>query len=50
VQVALTGGAILGNISITNPFKNGAGITYGTAGSAAVVISGAGSKLTVRGN
>ncbi len=50
VQVALTGGAVLGNISITNPLKNGASITYGTPTAAAIVISGSGSKLTITGN
>ena len=46
LNVALTGGATAANVNISNPIK-GAGTVNIGAGAAAVVISGAGSKVNV---
>ena len=50
MQVFLTGGALAGNISITNPFKNAAGNTITFSPLAALIsVSGAKSSVTVLG-
>jgi hypothetical protein len=35
---------------MTGMFQNGAGIAYASPNTAAVVLSGSGSKLTIKGN
>ncbi len=50
IPVRLSGGALAANVSITNPIKNAAGNTVSiAAGSAAVRVDGATTRLTISG-
>jgi hypothetical protein len=51
LNVNLTGGAVAGNVSVTNPVKNGGLGAINAAANAAVInVSGASSKVTISGN
>jgi hypothetical protein len=50
IPVRLSGGALVANVSITNPIKNAAGNTVSiAAGSAAVRVDGATTRVTISG-
>ncbi len=49
--MALTGGAVVGNVSITNPIKNpGSGTINFSPNAAGIVLNGANSKVKISGN
>jgi hypothetical protein len=52
LNVNLTGGAGIGNVSITNPIKNGAlgAINLSNENTAVISVSGANSRVTITGN